>query len=521
MSEESEEAGLGSLKTIVKGTSIVFVGLIVANILNYLTRIIIGRQLGPDNYGLLSICLAVLGIATMVSLFGLDNGITRYISYFRGKNDERGIKGTITSSLKLSLPVSVLIAIAVFMFANDISISIFHNSSLTPLMQLFALAIPFNTLLMLFTASIRGMQRARYKVYSNDLFYPIAKIALVSSFIWIGYDVIGASLGWVISLVAASILTGYFLEKKTFPVIKTKITSKPVHRELLRFSLPLMIASMLSMVIAWTDTILLGLLKNTAEVGVYNAALPTSTILNTVLTAFYFLFMPVVSELFSKNKIKELKVVFSTINRWIVTFTLPAFILMFLFPGTVLNILFGEDYLSGALSLSILSFGEVFYIVVAGMASSVLLSLGRTKVSMAVNLLIAVTNLLLNLILIPTTGMLGAAIAMAVSFILGSTMNVYILYRLSGIQPFSRAVLKPILVGFVTGVSLFFIAKFVVTGMTIPLALILGFFFLLTYALLLLVMKPFCKEDIEIMKAVETKTGFKFSFVRRIIKRFI
>jgi len=53
-----------------------------------------------------------------------------------------------------------------------------------------------------------------------------------------------------------------------------KQTANPVATELLLFSIPLLGVAMLQMIIAWTDTLMLGYFRLLADVGLYNAALP-------------------------------------------------------------------------------------------------------------------------------------------------------------------------------------------------------------------------------------------------------
>ena len=68
----SKETGPGALRSITKGAGLVFIGIIFADFLSYLNRLVIGRWLGPGEYGLISLGLAVLGILTTLSMLGLN-----------------------------------------------------------------------------------------------------------------------------------------------------------------------------------------------------------------------------------------------------------------------------------------------------------------------------------------------------------------------------------------------------------------------------------------------------------------
>src|SRR3989344_5065677 len=85
MNEEREFDS--SLKLIAKSSVIVFVFFALAKILSYIHRIIIARNYGAESYGLFSLALMVTGWITVLAVFGLNDGLLRFISMFRGKKE--------------------------------------------------------------------------------------------------------------------------------------------------------------------------------------------------------------------------------------------------------------------------------------------------------------------------------------------------------------------------------------------------------------------------------------------------
>ncbi|MFV9678133.1 MAG: oligosaccharide flippase family protein, partial [Methanosarcinales archaeon] len=128
---QNEEYLNESLRTIAKGTGIGFAGAMFGTVVGYLSRMVIARLLGPDDYGLISLGFAAMMIATTLSLMGFNSGMQRYIAYYRGKDDEARIKGTVISALKVTVPMSLLFMILFFFGAGWISIHIFHENDLT------------------------------------------------------------------------------------------------------------------------------------------------------------------------------------------------------------------------------------------------------------------------------------------------------------------------------------------------------------------------------------------------------
>ncbi len=75
-----EESHLNeSLRKIAKGAGIGFTGAFIGLALGYISRMIIARFLGPDEYGLVCLGFAGMLIAVTLSSIGLPEGIKRHI----------------------------------------------------------------------------------------------------------------------------------------------------------------------------------------------------------------------------------------------------------------------------------------------------------------------------------------------------------------------------------------------------------------------------------------------------------
>ena len=128
----NEESYLNeSLRKIAKGAGFVLIGTLIGRAFGYGSRLIIAR-LGASDYGLVSLGFAVMSIAATLSLVGMQSGITRYVSFYKGKEDKGRIKGTIIAALKITLPLSLIFAFILFWYASWISIHVFHDARLIP-----------------------------------------------------------------------------------------------------------------------------------------------------------------------------------------------------------------------------------------------------------------------------------------------------------------------------------------------------------------------------------------------------
>jgi len=109
----------------------------------YLGMMLVARFLGPTDFGLITLASAVATITSTVVLVGMPEGVVRYVSFYKGKTDKGRIKGVIVSALKVVLPLGIAAAILLFLFADVISIRVFHDTNLTPILRIFSFSVPF------------------------------------------------------------------------------------------------------------------------------------------------------------------------------------------------------------------------------------------------------------------------------------------------------------------------------------------------------------------------------------------
>src|SRR3989344_6976802 len=104
---------------IARGAIISFLGMIFGKGLTYLYVILLAR-LGSSEYGLISLGLAITLFLSTITMLGLKTVIVRYISFYQSKKNNEKIKGTILSSIKISLPISIIFMISLFLLSEKI-----------------------------------------------------------------------------------------------------------------------------------------------------------------------------------------------------------------------------------------------------------------------------------------------------------------------------------------------------------------------------------------------------------------
>ena len=508
-----------TLKKVVKGTTIVLIGTAVGMLLGFASRVIVVRYITLSEYGVFSLAVALMVIFSTVATLGLAQGATRYIAYFRGKNELSKIKGVVFSSLGFTLIASVLLSIVLFFTSDILSTKAFDDPELSTPLKIFSAAIPFSVLTGMLITIFRGFDRVDVRVYFQDILQGVLFPLLLGAVILLGLQFLGVIYASLAATVITCLALAIYTMKKSPLPVKGGESASPVGKGLLLFSLPLLGTAMLGMIILWTDTMMLGYFKTSSDIGLYNGALPLARLMPIPLTSMAFIYVPVVSQLYSRGLMNEMKRSYQVLTKWIFSLSLPLALILLLFPITTLNFLFGYQYTEAAPALRILVVGLLIHTFLGANAMT-LMVMGKTRLLLWASLIAVLLNIALNISLIPLWGITGAAVASLAAY---SARNIFCsvkLYQLSKIHPFTKSYLKPIMA---SGIIIFIIYALATSLLTItfwmlPLFLIL---FVAIYALSSHLTKSFDNEDIMLLLAIERRTGVDATWIKNILRRFI
>jgi O-antigen/teichoic acid export membrane protein len=508
-----------SLRKVAGGTSIVLFGTVVGMLLGFAGRVIVVRYITQSEYGMFMLASVLASAFTMAATLGLPQGMTRYIAYFRGRNELARIRGIVFSSLRFASVSGIALSVILFLIADILSEQAFHNPELATPLRILAVTIPCSVLVNLLIAFYRGCDRVEVKAYFHDILHGALVPALVGLVILFGW----AFHGVIYAHLAAAVITCLALVAYTAtrPPLHLKHIAgvSAVGRQLLLFSFPLLIQSMLATIIQWTDTIMLGYFKTSGDVGLYNAALPLARFIPIPLASMAFVYVPVASLLYSRGLKHEIKRSYQILTKWVFSLSLPIFMLLLLFPGQILSLFFGPQYDEAALALRILSLGFLVHTFL-GVNGMTLVVMGQTRPLLWTGLTAALLNIALNTTLIPLWGVTGAAVASLASYCVANVLNSAKLYQLSRIHPFTRNYVKPIVASVISILVVYAVATnlFAVKFWMLPLFFV---FFLAAYGLSLLLTRSFDKEDIMLLLEIEKRSGIDATPLKRLLRRFI
>ena len=502
-----------ALKTIVKGAGIIFVGFLSEYVISFAGKIVMARLLETTSFGWMALGSMILSFATMFSLLGLNSGVARYLPM--AKNDKER-KGIILSVLYISIPVSVIVSIFIFILADEIAVRIFHDSGLVGIIKIFAIIVPFSAFINITISIFIGLKNAKLRLYVQNVIIPSARFVSVTALILFGFGAIGAACGYLVSYFIASLFSVYYLIKNS--PVATSVEPKYFYTELVSFSLPLMVSTSAIYVMTNTDTFMLGYFLSSAEVGIYNASYSLSTLTHVFSMSIGLIFMPVFSEMLVKNK-DESRKIYQITTKWIFMLSLPVFFVLFLFPEQVIKFTFGQKYSTGAVSLMILTL--CFFVgPILGPNVQALTSIGKSKEIMYLNIVTTLLNIVLNYLLIPHFGITGAALATGLSYAILNTSYSLYLYKLEKIHPLYPTLVKPAIYSIATGLTVYTLLKHF---------WMLDIYAMVVFSILFLVFHVFSifhfggieEEDIMLINSIERRVGINLNIIKKIIRKLM
>lgn len=496
-----------ALNALAKGAGVAAFGLFFSKALTYFYRILIARGVGPNAYGQLSIALMIVGIGTTISYLSVGSALKKYIPEFRSRNEPGKIKGLLISSIEISLPLTLLVAFSILL-GSEVIAGFFGIEKLAPLLKIMSISVITINITSLFFDTTIGFNKIAYKTLTTEILQSIIQIVVTGILLLAGFGVMSAAWGWLAGSAISALIGILVVEKKIGPILLSNQKKVPQHKEIIRFSAPLLFSGLLATLMGWADTGILGYYMTDYQVGLYNAALPTAMLILIPHQAIGSLAISSFSELKERNS-ESLEDSIQKATGWVLTLVIPTFLLLLLYSEEVLRLLFGQTYTTAYLALSILAVG---YLVDAsvGMVGNLLKSLGNTKYLLYNNSAALLLNLILNLALIPHIGIIGAAIATASSTALANILMFIEVWREKKIISIpQQKTIKIILTAITPLITLAILDKILFTTTPFWFLIPAGILYYTTYFLLYLKTIGVQSEEKEIIKIIGEKTGRK------------
>lgn len=441
---------------VARGGGISTIGQGTGRVLGFLTQSVVARTLGTAFFGRYVLTMAVANFVNILSQFGFDNGVVRYVSHYRAQGDNERVRGAIIQSVGIAFSISLVLATAVFLGAGPLT-ELLELPQAAPLMRLVAFALPFFVLMSILVWATQGFQTVTYATYVQQILRPLAYFLLVAGvygatlfFLQSGIQgqppmwvIVGIYGGFALSMMIGVVIAAYFLRKLYPPLFDRSVKPKFETKELIMVSVPMSIQRITQYTNNWTGVLVLAQFATASSVGIYQAAFRTATLGTLVRYAFNGIFSPIISNLYSQGQRDDLRRLYKDVTRWTFTGALALFMPVILLAAEALRAFGGEEFTSGWTALIILSGAQLFS-TFAGPSPRMLAMTDNQNVVMTASIIGAVTGLIATIALAPAFGIVGAAIGVSAAITTENTISLSMVRRRFGFWPFTPEYLKPL-----------------------------------------------------------------------------
>ena len=472
---------------VARGAGISTAGQGVGRVLGYVSQVAVARLLGAQFYGFYTLGVAVVNGVHIVSRFGMENGVVRYVAHHREHGDEARVRGTIVQALLITLAISLVLSVVLFVGAGLIADRLPKDApEMVSVLRAFAFVLPFFVFMSMTAWATQGFQTVTYAAYIQQLIRPGLFLLFVGVCYVLGAGIIGVIAAYALAMFIAGCAGLYYL-KKLFPALfDRRAQTKFETKALFGVSVPMSITQGAQYLNNWSAILILGAFAAGAPVGIFNAAARTATFLTAVRFAFSGIFSPIISGLHARQDTEEMGRLYKDVSRWIFTGAFVLFLVIVVFAPQVMSV-FGASFGQGVTALVIVAVAQLYSSSV-GPAPRMLAMTGNQNFAMIATSVAAVTGVVVSLILIPRYEILGAAIGMATAIITENTGTMVAVKWRLGFWPFNLAWLKPLVAGAIAAGATYLVSALAtLPGGPIPNVMVFGGFLgVLFLALLLL-----------------------------------
>jgi O-antigen/teichoic acid export membrane protein len=436
----SRELADQSLLHVTKQTSGVMSSRMIGVVLGFVSNVVFARVLGAEFLGVFVLASTSLLFVSLVASFGMGHTFVRFVPVLLSRGDRPGAASLFGLGARLVLVSSLVFGALVYLLRGVIAGRVFDEPLLTPIMPIVAVGVVGATFELVLGHTLRSLKSPSRETFCLEVVDKVTKLAVFAVLAYFGLRLSGITIAMLAGYFAAVGAMLFMIDRQAPYLLRgPRMRSVPT-REIFAFSSVMLFVGFMNYSLSISDRVMLGILGTSTDVGIYNIAFLISNMLTLVFMGFNASFAPVISELYHNDRIGELKSLYSSLTRGILIIIVPAFCWLVGFGDDLLTV-FGGEFSAGYAALIVLSVGVVARCAV-GTVGTMLVMSGHQRYNAANIIIVTAMNVVLNLLLIPRYGLLGAAVATAVSVSAIDTVGLIEVRLLLGIHPYRPAYLK-------------------------------------------------------------------------------
>ncbi len=408
-----------------KQTLVYGIGYVAARMINFLLLPFYSYHITPEEYGVVSLVYAFIAFLNIFYHYGLESAFLRYYSKAGASEgfEKKDVFSTVYTSILIS---SVAFSLLIWVSAPTLSQVILHSPNYVHIIRLTAGILFLDAMYLIPLHYLRINNKAAI----------FTSITLINVLINVGLNIYlirfrgqGVEAVFISNLVASA-FSFLVLLPVVFKNLKGRV-SRGLWKKLILFGLPFVPSGLSSMIIELSDRYMLEWFDGLEAVGLYSAGHKLGIFMMLIVMAFRFAWQPFFLQ---KQDDPNAPRLFSKIMTWFVFLMTIVFLLVSFFIKEIVALeIFGRyiiasNYWTGIAVVPLILAAYLFNGIYINFHPAIFYT-GKTWVISVVVGIAAVINVVLNLILIPRIGMIGAGISSLSAYVFMAVCTYFVVRK--------------------------------------------------------------------------------------------
>lgn len=400
----------------------------------FLIGVLLSRTLGAAGLGEYAYAIAWVQLLLVVAVLGYDRLLVREIAAKCTTGEWSSLRGQLRRSQLAVLVVSVILAVlgAVAAWLGSTAFEAVDRTMVRVIWIGLPL-LPLLALLRVRQAILHGLQKVALSQSGEMFAVPTLFILLTASVFWLVPEVrsSGTALRLQITAVALSLIYMWLVSRHHLPPQIRQVKPSYPTGIWRRSGLPMLAVAGIQVVNARVGILMVGAMMGSEAAGIYSVAQNGAMLTFLIFYAVNIALVPAFAALHAQKNTQAMQRLISRAAMVTFAVSFPIGAVLVIFSKPFLSI-FGSDFIVGSSPLIIMTIGQLI-IIAHGSVSAILLMTGfERSASWAVGGG-AAANVLLNLLLIPKLGLVGAAYALSAGQIGTAATLTFLTWRKLGI----------------------------------------------------------------------------------------
>lgn len=422
-------------KNITTNTAYLIIWTIFANAAMFFSNILMARSFSPADYGTITLIISINAAFVLISDMGISTAITKLIP--ENITNPCNLNKLISDALKLAVLLSA-IATAVLLFSSASLTNTFIHRDMKILLDISSVWIICYLFLRIINGIFSGFQQMAYTLITTVLFDGLRFVALCIA-IYAGFGINGVIIGWTLAKIAAILSITFvfmtFLRQKNVKLQRRSDYKLPIMKYGLYFTMPFLggylTPYLLNVMTGWFST--------SQSVALLSISLSLSSITFLFSQPIATILLPVTSEAFAADNLQRISPLAKVAIKYICLLSFGILCLLVFFENRIIILIYGEKYSAAGLPLIIMAIAAFFESSKA-VTTPLLNGTKYAKTVAIIEILKFAIILGVGTMLIYIKGPIGAAAALASAYLVSSTLKIYQVKKVLGID-----LIKPVI----------------------------------------------------------------------------